>query len=555
MFKAIYNYISQRNDSNIIAIILVGSISWIATMFRSGSVTAYGLSFWGPNGHDGVWHISLARALAQGKFELPIFTGASIQNYHIGFDLLLALLHKITFLSLTDLYFRYLPILISLSIGFLVYKLLKLMEWDQSQIFWALFFVYFGGNFAIGFGGESTFWSQQAVSTLINPPYALSLIFILAGLIFIKNKNIILASLFLGLLIQIKAYASVIILGSLFLVGLYNFYKNKDLYILKIFLFAGLISAVIFLPFNLGANSLFVFKPFWFLETMMSFSDRVGWTRYGEAMVNYKLAGNFIKGIPAYVIAFLIFWYGNMGTRFLAELYIAKFKFTKKLPTNIELIILLSIFIGLVIPLAFVQKGTAWNTIQFFYYSLFLSSILAGYVFSDIINNKKNIKYKKIFIFGIIFLTAHTSFKTLKGVYVTSRPPAMISSEGSQALQFLENQPDGIVLTQPFDKLAADAAVDNPPRPLYLYESTAYVSAFTGKQVFLEDEVNLDITGVNWQARRAEIINYFEKPNQDFLENNNIKYVYLAGERAQDYHKLGLKMIYQNDTATILEYE
>lgn len=553
MLKDLQKYFSVRSDQNILAIILVGSISWILTMIKSGRAYDYGLGFWGPNGHDGIWHISLANSLSQGKFSLPIFAGASIKNYHIGFDLTLAILHKLTSISLADLYFRLLPILISLSIGFLLYKLLNLMKWDNSQIFWALFFVYFGGNF--GWKGESQFWSQQSISTLINPPFALSLVFILIGLIFLNQKKIILASIFLGLLIQIKAYASVIMLGSLFLVGLYEYFIAKNFNLLKVFLISSLISMAIFLPFNFMSGSLLEFKSFWFLETMMSFPDRVGWAKYGEAMVNYKLAGNLIKGIPAYLIAFLIFWYGNMGTRFIGELYIAKFKFSRNKISNIELIILLSILIGGLLPIFFVQKGTAWNTIQFFYYSLFFSSILAGFIFSEIINSRVNIKYKKIYILGIIILTTHTTFKTLKNNYLPSRPPSKISREELEALEFLEDQPDGIVLIQPFDRKLADLAIANPPRPLYLYESTAYVSAFTGQQVFLEDEVNLDITGFDWQSRRSDVEDYFKNPNKNFLAQNDIKYVYVAGELADESHRLELRKIFENSEVSVYQVD
>lgn len=559
MLKDLQKFFSERDDQNIIAIILVGSISWILTMFRSGSCLdancTSGIGFWGANGHDGIWHISLANSLSQGKFNLPIYSGASIKNYHIGFDLLLALIHKITFISLIDLYFKFMPIVISLSIGSLVYRLLRDLKWNNSQIFWSLFFVYFGGNFALGFGGESTFWSQQSISTLINPPFALSLIFILAGLIFLQQKKLLLSAILFGLLIQIKAYASVVVLGSLFIIAIWQFYKLKKTYLLKIFFISIFISAVIFLPFNLHANSLFEFRPFWFLETMMQFPDRVGWTKFGEAMVNYKLAGNLIKGIPAYFLAFVIFFYGNMGTRFLFEFFILKPKVLKTKFDQVEIILLLSILIGISTPMFFVQHGTAWNTLQFFYYSLFFSGILSGYIFSEIISTKANYKYKKMFIVALVILTLHTSFKSLKDIYLTSRPPAKVSKLELSALEFLSDQPDGTILIAPFDRQKADLATANPPRPLYLYESTAYVSAFSGKQVFLEDEVNLDITGVDWQSRRKEVEDYFKSPDKQFLEKNAINYIYLVGDSSIESAKFGLKMIYDSEDVKILKYD
>jgi len=71
---------------------------------------------------------------------------------------------------------------------------------------------------------------------------------------------------------------------------------------------------------------------------------------------------------------------------------------------------------------------------------------------------------------------------------------------------------------------------------LYAYETTAYVSALGSKQTFLEDEMNLNITGYNWQSRREESQRFFLTADQDwgrnFLNANNIKYIYLVkGQR------------------------
>ena len=41
------------------------------------------------------------------------------------------------------------------------------------------------------------FWSQQSISTLVNPPFALSLIFILSALISLQKKNLFLVLYFL----------------------------------------------------------------------------------------------------------------------------------------------------------------------------------------------------------------------------------------------------------------------------------------------------------------------------------------------------------------------
>ena len=201
----------------------------------------------------------------------------------------------------------------------------------------------------------------------------------------------------------------------------------------------------------------------------------------------------------------------------------------------------------------FLQKGTPWNTIQFFYYSLFLSSILAGVVVSGINN--------KILLSLIVLATIPTTILTLRDVYVPSRPPAMVSSHELSALSFLSKEPQGVVLTQPFNDFNANAAIVNPPRSLYIYTSTAYVSAFSNHQTFIEDEVNLDIMGYNWQTRREESLTWFNENDnikrREFLLKNNIKYIYWIkmGQSPLDLGKLSLSNIYENDLVTIYKVD
>jgi len=203
----------------------------------------------------------------------------------------------------------------------------------------------------------------------------------------------------------------------------------------------------------------------------------------------------------------------------------------------------------------FVQNGTPWNTIQFFYYSLFFTSILAGIALSWI-----NKKYLIIFI--ALWLLG--GWATLQH-YLPPKPQSMIPSAELEALNFLKSKPDGIVLTYPFDRNKSKAA-NFSPRPLYLYDSTAYVSAISKKQSFLDDEVNLNIMGYDWKTRREEVLEFIStldiEEGINFLDTNNIKYLYLVkaaspiqGELfklAPD--KLGLEKIFENKEYMIFSY-
>jgi hypothetical protein len=512
-------------------ILFLGTLSWSVVMIKSGWIYSFGAGFWGPNGHDGVWHIALAQSLARGSFNMPTFAGEAIKNYHLGFDIILAILTKLTSIPASILYFQILPPILAFLVGLLTYKFVFLWIKSEKASFLSTFFVYFGGSlgFLVG-NGESTFWSQQAISTLINPPFALSLVIILLGLISLLKKKWLLAGICFGILVQIKIYAGLLVLGGL-LVS-----KNY-----KAFLTALLISLVLFLPFNRNPQGLIVYQPFWFLETMMQLTDRVGWIKFGEAMVNYKAGGLYVKAVLAYGVAFVLFVIGNFGTRILFLLKWVKFD-------SINTFFYSIIAAGVIIPMFFLQKGTPWNTIQFLYYSLFFSGILAGITLSRINN---------YLLVGAVLLTIPTSILTLKDVYLPSRPPAKVTTEELSALAFLKSKPDGVVLTYPFDRLKAKEAEGNPPRPLYLYESTAYVSAYANKPVFLEDEVNLDITGYDWKTRRLEVEDWYKEADQlkarEFLKKNNIKYIYwLKGQRGiLGETQLGIEKVFENKEVNV----
>jgi hypothetical protein len=270
---------------------------------------------------------------------------------------------------------------------------------------------------------------------------------------------------------------------------------------------ASLISLALFLPFNsLTAKSL-VFQPFWFVRTLMASSDRLNWPKVYEALINYQLAGNYFKLIPAYILATAIFIFGNLGLRIVGF-------FRAKSPFYWTVIIL-----GIVFPLLFVQSGTAWNTIQFFYYAQFFLGLLAGRFLDN-----KIIIHKSLFL--ILMLPA--VFATLRH-YLPSRPPAAIPPAEIQALNFLRSQSPGIVLTPVFDK--NNFAKVTEPRPLFAYESTAYVAALSGHPVFLEDEVNLHLLNIDPQPRHDQIIQFFNATDpvraREFLSANSITYLYL----------------------------
>jgi hypothetical protein len=563
-----------RKNLEVLAVLAFGSLSLSLTMVKSGLIYPFGMGFWGPNGHDGIWHIALINQLAQGRLFHPTFADFNISNYHFGFDLLVTLINRITAIPVINLYFQILPVALSLLMGILTYHLVKKWIKSESAALLSTFFVYFGGSWGWiidwlrnkTLGGESIFWSNQAISSLINPPYALSIIFFLLGLSLFwdylekpSKRLLLILSLLFGLLIQIKVYAGVIVLGSLGILGVIGLIKEKNGAILRLFLGSLLISFLVFMPFNRGAGSLLVFVPLWFPQTMLAFTDRLGWIRLENARQAYFATGQWIKWFLAEGLALAIFILGNLGTRILGigwlTLWLRGNKEDKGKKESFEIFLGLALLISLTLTLTLTQKGNPWNTIQFFYYFQFIMAILAGIWLARFLEFWKNRFVKLVLLVGLVILMVPTTLGTLFYNYLPSRPPARVSFEELEALDFLRQQPDGVVLIYPYEPSWREKFGE--PKPLYAYETTAYVSAFSEKQTFLEDEMNLEISGYNWRPRREEEQRFFATDNKEwarnFLQDNKIRYIYLVKGQKMNLglEDINAKKIFENGEVVI----
>jgi len=119
-------FFSFRLNKWLSLIVLLGMISQSLTVVKSGLLYSYGMGFWGPNGHDGVWHLALINELTR-HFppQNPVFAHFSLSNYHWLFDFFVALIHKITFIPTLNLYFQIIPVILSGFLGILVFLLIK----------------------------------------------------------------------------------------------------------------------------------------------------------------------------------------------------------------------------------------------------------------------------------------------------------------------------------------------------------------------------------------------------------------------------------------------
>jgi len=533
----------QKINILLICLVFIGSFFSVMTMVRSGLKYDFGLGFWGPNGHDAIWHLSLINQLKQQIPPAnPIYSGTILSNYHWGFDFLVALISNITSLDTSLLYFQILPIIFAILIGLLSYYFVFLVTKNKITSLIFVFLNYFAGSFgwiitltnSHQIGGESLFWSMQSISTLLNPPFALSLIIVLLGFIFWikfqKTNSIkwgIITGLLFGLLSGIKIYAGILVGIALSIFWLIDLIVSKKFSKFNFFicLSTGIISFLILLKLGLFSGSnLLELKPFWFTHSMIESVDKFYWPRLASFRFNQT---NFLISVLVEIFLVGIFLIGNLGVRVLASFTLIRKNITSKI-SNLDKMFISILFFSFTIPLLFVQKGTAWNTIQFFYYFLFFANFYLAVFLS------KLWPARKISVILLLFVSSMTSIGTLKD-YFGNPPPSSLPKAEIIALNFLKNQPSGYVLTYPYDKYIKNNMPT--PIPLYAYETTSYVSAFSNKSTFLEDEMNLDITGFNWKNRRLEEEKFFNTEDKffarGFLINNQIDYIYLV--KNQDF--------------------
>lgn len=564
-------------------VLVIGMIGQVAVNVPSGfpykqSLPAdagkEGIYFWSSHGHDGVWHLSLMEQMKKWEFPFqnPELAGAKLQNYHFFVDLLMSEFSRLFKFSNLDIYFRFMPIVFSVLLGLSSFIFVR--AWSKKEIagIWAMIFTYFCGSFGYllyipthnSLGGESIFWLSQTQSVLGNPPHAAAFIIVTIFLFtffkYLTNRNpifFLLSALFGGVVIEFKVYGGVLILGGLLFVGAYELIFKRIHQTLLLFLCTLVIALVIYLPNSANSQDFLIWQPWWFIRTMVVAPDRLNWLDLELRRQTYIAESNWKRVIQLETTAFLIFLLGNLGMRFFGFFEIFKQIKQKRIFESFNLFFLIVTVTSFLIPVFFLQKGVAWNAIQFNQYFLLLFGFLAAISTVDLLDLFKRKTLKIILVIAIILLAIPTQLGLLWQFY-SNLPLSKVSNNELEALEFLKKLPEGIVLVAPFNRYES-AKYKIPPIPIYAWYDTGYVSAFSGKKTLISDEEQVNIMGydvTNLVKDRAEA---FESKDftgvNNFLEKYNIDYIYLVWDQkfATDSALLNIDQIFQNQDAEIFK--
>lgn len=552
----------------VVLLIVVAFICYMITIVPSGNRYCFdglcGLYFWGAHGHDAIWHLAMvATSFDTVPFVLPNFAGANLGGYNYFLDIIIFIFAKIGINPLIS-YFKIIPILWFGVFTLLLLKLSDRIHKGSLFGFIFLFFAYFSGSFSylITLFKDGTMWgsgailAMQPLLSLTNVQFALSIAVLTLILIVVKDvknahKNSLLLSMLVALNLALKFYAGVI---SLFIVGLFFVYqlirdRSIKQFVKSILLISALTAIVLLVFYKPDSQSVagapIIYSPLSTVYPLVEDPNILYMKDLTNARYFLESIGKFsprLIVINAYIVGLYLIL--NFGTRIIGALYIAHQVWKKKI-SYYEIIVTSTIIFSMLLSMLFVQKGIWWNTVQFSYYAFFLSNIFVAQAVYAMVK-----KYKKV---GIIFatvvflLTIPNSIDIVRGFY--QRPGHTYLPDGEmKALQFLKKQPSGIVYFPP-PKKDNSVKTNSKQKPLHVLGDNAYVTAFSGKQSYIADEVQLELINVNYKERLTSAGDWScaTLRHVDYLYEIVSSPIGTRLDNCRDKYK----QIYKNDSATL----
>ncbi len=369
-----------------LVLVLLMAIAFSLTM------TTIGIGQTGVSYHtDDIIHLAYINELVH-HFppDNPGVSGIALKGYHFFSDFAIAMIHTMTGLSQTFLYFQGMPVLVSLLWGFGTYSFLFAWRKRIDTALWGVFLVFFGGSFAwwTNIHGHpdatlrSLFGIDQPPSALLNPPYALSVAIIIGALLFalkyFETKRVgwlVLYGLATGLAPMVKIYAGILLVVGFLFITLTDLIKKK----FAVIWIGALTALLIALSYGVfaGKGGYLLWAPLWAPHKVLT--DSMPWYGYDEKLYTFGKFGMWwrIAGVELYGI--WLFVIGNLGTRALglAALVLASL-LGKKLPSRLAGMTILLMGTALVIPLLFLQSIKVFEIIQMGWYYPFFAALLGA---------------------------------------------------------------------------------------------------------------------------------------------------------------------------------
>ncbi len=510
-----------KENPFLFALILIAAILQILVIFPSGSSYCFnghcGDYFWGVHEHDGIWHIAVAEtAFRTFPPRNPIFTGSPLSGYNSLLDLILFLFSEVGISSFT-MYFKILPVVWFILFTWSAIALGKKISNKKIFLFLFLFLSYFGASFSFiipliktgTISGTSSLLAMQPILTLTNVQLAFSYIILFLILTLLHEKRLTkkqmgMLCLYTFLQWGLKFYAGFISTIIVCVVFLLRWMREKKLnyfiYLLSISLSSAVSLFINYNPFGQlkSGSAPFVFRPLalvWPLIEDPSMFYSYYWSNAKYTLLaSSKISPRLILLMGILTLLYIVL---TLGPRIIGLMSLIKKSLSRK-RTDIDVGVLAGVCLSLIFPIFFVQRGVWWNTVQFFFPIFLLLNIYTA----ELVLKIKNKTLSMVFICILIVISIPYTVDALKG-YVTFPGVVNVSQSEKEALSFLRALPDGVIYTPVYKPNSLLNQTGNIP--LFNHVDSSYVSAYTGKQTFYTNYVQLQLLNVPYEERKKQI--------------------------------------------------
>ncbi len=420
--------------------------------------------------HDAFWHMAIAETAFRSFPPIhPDFASVRLTNYNYLFDWFLYLLNYVFGISPLHGYFHVFPVLTSTLYIIAVLYVIKILKLSPNAKVATALFLFLGNSFAFimtlfssgTLVGSSTrgfplVLSLQPTIMFYNNQFALSLVFILLTIAIINKpghlspkKTTIIGAL-VAITTALKVYGGVALLLYVFTYfAIFALSNKKQLFRVA----AGFFVVLIFflsITFAIGGSGkgVFTYDPLALIRSLIDDPSHLFDNNIALARSTLEASGKFSpRLISIYIVATTIFFLINFGARVVGFFHILEIMIKKIFDPHLVATLFSTIILS-VVPLILLQKGDWWNTIQFLYYAVFLSSFLAGEFVGSLKGTTKFVVYVVVVI-SILIPTVD------QWRYVIYRNDVIISKDFVEATNTLRKLPYGTVST--YGQIAPDS--------------------------------------------------------------------------------------------------
>lgn len=335
------------------------------------------------NAHDALWHIALIESLSQGVPPAnPLLAGEPLQGYHYFNDVVWMVVHQLTAIPVALLYLQVAPVVLAGLFSFTTVQLFRAVFARKGLAYGGAALSIFGANlvyaapifFPAAIPNQYVFWLDQPVHLGINQQLLLSLS-VLNLILWLWWQNQAkywqLIGGLLGILVSIKIYAALLLFPAVSLVGVVEWWREKKhLAILVVLLGAAIAGPLLVLTGNQNGFP-FIWEPGWFFKTMFESSDHLNYPRWEIIRQGAVQQGAWLKLAVLWLFAVVVFLVGNFGVKIVGVVTVPLLLRRWRRLDHLTWWLLVSLVVigSLLVPSLVLQKGVAWNTIQFLPYA------------------------------------------------------------------------------------------------------------------------------------------------------------------------------------------